>query len=107
MDDFLEKEGTLVPANEEELLQGMEFNPLSAQGYQEKPEEAKPDEFGVLTDEGLTRAINPSPGQSLVDACQLSPEEAEKIKPGDSEGIPGRVFLYPRRIPDRNRAPSR
>ena len=79
MDDFLEKEGTLVPANEEELLQGMEFNPLSAQGYQEKPEEAKPDEFGVLTDEGLTRAINPSPGQSLVDACQLSPEEAEKI----------------------------
>ena len=79
MDDFLERGGVSVPATEEDLLQGMEFNPLSAQGYEEKPEEPKPDEFGVLTDEGLNRAINPSPGQSLVDACQLSSEEAEKI----------------------------
>jgi hypothetical protein len=79
MDDFLEGGGVSVPVTEEELLQGMEFNPLSAQGYQDASEEPKPDEFGVLTDEGLNRAINPSPGQSLVDACQLSGEEAEKI----------------------------
>jgi HEAT repeat protein len=79
MDDFLERGGVSVPVTEEELLQGMEFNPLSAQGYQDDSEEPKPDEFGVLTDEGLNRAINPSPGQSLVDACQLSGEEAEKI----------------------------
>jgi hypothetical protein len=79
MDDFLERGGVSVPATEEDLLQGMEFNPLSAQGYEEKPGEPKPDEFGVLTDEGLNQAINPSPGQSLVDACQLTGEEAEKI----------------------------
>jgi hypothetical protein len=79
MDDFLERGGTLVPATEEDLLQGMEFNPLSDQGYQEKPEEMKADGFGVLTDEGLKGAINPSPGQSLVDACQLTGEEAEQI----------------------------
>ena len=79
MDDFLERGGVSVPATEEDLLQGMEFNPLSVQSHQEKPEESKPDEFGVLTDEGLNRAINPSPGQSLVDACQLTNEEAEKI----------------------------
>ena len=33
----------------------------------------------VLVREGLQQAINPAPGQSLVQACQLTPEEREVI----------------------------
>jgi hypothetical protein len=35
--------------------------------------------FGVLTDENLKRALNPLPGQSLVDACQPTPIELERM----------------------------
>ncbi len=39
----------------------------------------KPEGLEVITDEGLKQALNPLPGQSLVQACQLTPEEIDKI----------------------------
>ncbi len=68
VDEFIE--GTLVPATEEDLVKGSEFIPV------EEEEQAKAASLPV---EGLERAFNPAPGQSLVEACQLAPEESEAI----------------------------
>ena len=79
IDEFLEKGSIFVPATEQDLLEGMEFKPTEATGLQESEGEDQAQDFGVLTDENLKRALNPSPGQSLVDACQLTPNELERI----------------------------
>jgi len=80
MDEFLEKGSTFVPATEQDLLEGMEFKPTEAAGaLQENKEEDQAEVFGILTDENLKRALNPLPGQSLVDACQLAPDELKRI----------------------------
>jgi hypothetical protein len=69
VDEFIE--GTLVPATEEDLIKGSEFIPV-----EEEEEQAKGASLPV---EGLKQAFNPAPGQSLVEACQLTPEESEAI----------------------------
>ncbi|MCJ7642665.1 MAG: HEAT repeat domain-containing protein [Desulfobacterales bacterium] len=79
IDEFLEKSGTFVPATEEDLMNGMELKGTEADGYQESTDPAQAEGFNILTDDNLKKAINPSPGQSLVDACQLAAEEVEKI----------------------------
>jgi hypothetical protein len=79
IDEFLEKSGTFVPATEEDLMNGMELKGTEADGYQESTDTAQAEGFNILTDDNLKKAINPSPGQSLVDACQLAAEEVEKI----------------------------
>jgi len=79
IDEFLEKSGTFVPATEEDLMNGMELKGTKADGYQESTDPAQAEGFNILTDDNLKKAINPSPGQSLVDACQLAAEEVEKI----------------------------
>jgi hypothetical protein len=68
VDEFIE--GTLVPATEEDLIKGSEFIPV------EEEEQAKGASLPV---EGLKQAFNPAPGQSLVEACQLTPEESGEI----------------------------
>jgi len=79
MDEFLEKSGTFVPATEEDLMNGMELKGTEGDGYQESTDPTQAEGFNILTDENLKKAINPSPGQSVVDACQLAADEVEKI----------------------------
>ena len=77
VDEFLDKGAISVPTTEQDLLSRLEFKPDA--GQQAEAEEPKPDPFQVLTDEGLRQALNPSPGQTVVQACQLNPDEAEMI----------------------------
>ena len=77
VDEFLEGESHFVPATEEDFIQHLEFK-----GYGEgSPEEMAPqsEEPPFLALEGLKQALNPSPGQSLVEACMLSPDEIEEV----------------------------
>jgi len=57
----------------------MEFKPTEAATPQESEGRDQAQGFGVITDESLKRALNPLPGQSLVDACQLTPNELKRI----------------------------
>jgi hypothetical protein len=74
VDEFLEG-GTFVPATEEDLVKGSEYKGALEEGPQEKADESP----SLPVPEGLERALNPAPGQSLVQACALSPEEREAI----------------------------
>jgi len=79
VDDFLDKGSASVPANEQDLLKKLEYRSPGEEGFQGVTDEAKSDGSQVLTDDTLRQALNPSPGQSVVQACQLSPEEVEQI----------------------------
>jgi hypothetical protein len=70
VDEFIE--GTLVPATEEDLIKGSEY-------IQEEVDEGQAESSSLPVREGMERAINLAPGQSLVQACQLTPEEVEAI----------------------------
>ncbi|OGP91253.1 MAG: hypothetical protein A2157_19855 [Deltaproteobacteria bacterium RBG_16_47_11] len=77
VDEFLEGESHFVPATEEDFIQRLEFK-----GYGEgSPEEMAPEkeEPSFVALEGLKQALNPSPGQSLVEACMLTPDEIEEV----------------------------
>jgi hypothetical protein len=79
IDEFLEKGGMFVPATEEDLMLGMGQRELETHDHHEMAE--GPEASGLLlgTGEDLKQALNASPGQSLVDACALSPVEIDKI----------------------------
>jgi hypothetical protein len=79
MDEFLEHGTILVPATEEDLLKGMELKGDAPEGSPEGAGAEEPEGFNILTDDNLKKALNPLPGQSLLDACQLTPEEIEQI----------------------------
>jgi len=79
VDEFLEGGATLVPATEEDLIKGSEYTGSWEEGSQEKEDGEQPQGVPVATREGMQQAINPAPGQSLVQACQLTPEEREVI----------------------------
>ena len=79
VDEFLEGGATLVPATEEDLIKGSEYKGSWEEGLQEKVDEGQKESPSVPVREGLQQAINPAPGQSLVQACQLTPEEREVI----------------------------
>jgi HEAT repeat protein len=79
VDEFLEGGATLVPATEEDLIKGTEYKGSLEEGPQERVDEGQAESLTVPGGEGLERAINPAPGQSLVQACQLTPEEREVI----------------------------
>ncbi len=76
VDEFLEGGATFVPATEEDLIKGSE---IWAEGDQEEAEAEKAESSVVPAREGLEQVINPVAGQSLVQACQLTPEEHEVI----------------------------
>lgn len=79
IEEFLEKGSVAVPASEKELQDGLEFKGTETEWLFGPPEEPKPEGLEVITDEGLKEALSPLPGQSLVQACQLTPEEIDKI----------------------------
>ncbi len=78
VDEFLEGSGIYVPSTEEDLIKRSEFK-----GHAEDriPETLDHKQGGLPESEsGLEQAINPSPGQSLVEACQLTSEESDLIE---------------------------
>jgi hypothetical protein len=79
VDEFIEGGATLVPATEEDLIKGSEYKGSWDEGLQEKADEAQTESSSIPVREGLERVINPAQGQSLVQACQLTPEESEAI----------------------------
>ncbi len=79
VDEFLDGSATLVPATEEDLIKGSEYRGTLEEGPQEKVDEGPTESSSIPVQEGLQQAINPAPGQSLVQACQLTPEEWEAI----------------------------
>jgi len=79
VDEFLEGGANLVPATEEDLIKGSEYKGSFEEGPPEKVEEGEAESAQPPVTEGLRQVINLTPGQSLVQACQLSPEESEVI----------------------------
>ncbi len=79
VDEFLEGSGIFVPATEEDLIKRSEYKGSGEEWLQEKTDERQPESPRASETEGLEHAINPAPGQSLVQACQLTPDEREAI----------------------------
>jgi len=79
VDEFLEEGSSLVPATEEDLLRGLEYRGSGEEGYKEMGAPGGAGGSHVLAADGLKEVMNLSPGQSLVQACQLNPVELEKI----------------------------
>ena len=79
LDEFLEEGAGFVPATEEDLLKGLEYRGSGEEGLKGSEEKEETGESHVLVAEGLKEVLNLTPGQSLVQACQLNPVELEKI----------------------------
>jgi len=79
VDEFLEGSGIYVPATEEDLIKRSEYKGSWEEWTQERTDEGQAESSHAPVAEGLEQAINPAPGQSLVQACQLTPEEREAI----------------------------
>ncbi|MGZ3614361.1 MAG: HEAT repeat domain-containing protein [Thermodesulfobacteriota bacterium] len=80
VDEFLEGSGIYVPATEEDLIKRSEYSGHGDEGPQERPDQKQGASPHVSEAVGLEQAINPSPGQSLVEACALTFEESELIE---------------------------
>jgi hypothetical protein len=79
VDEFLEGSGIFVPATEEDLIKRSEYKGFQEEWLQEKADEKQAESSHAPGTEGLEQVINPAPGQSLVQACQLTPHEKEAI----------------------------
>ena len=79
VDEFLDGSNTFVPATEEDLIKGSEYTGALEEESQEEADKEQAESSQVPIREGLQQVINPAPGQSLVQACQLTPEESEVI----------------------------
>jgi hypothetical protein len=79
VDEFLEGRSILVPAREEDLKSGLEYKGSWEEEFHERADEGGTEGSHMLAVEDLKHAINPSPGQSLVQACQLNLDEMEAI----------------------------
>jgi HEAT repeat protein len=79
VDEFLEGGSQFVPATEEDFVQRLEFKGFGKDGADEIASEREREEAFPLVVGGLKQVLNPSPGQSLVEACLLSPDEIEEI----------------------------
>ena len=80
VDEFLEGSGIFVPATEEDLIKRSEYRGSWEEWLQEKADEEQAESSHAPVPEGLEQVINPAPGQSLVQACQLTPDEREAIQ---------------------------
>jgi hypothetical protein len=80
VDEFLEEGASLVPATIEDLSKGLEYNVLGQEGLGEKAKEEEAEEVHALEAEGLKQALNLSSDQSLVQACQLTPDEIAEVR---------------------------
>jgi len=82
-DEFLEEGIGFVPATIEDLGKGLEYKGFGEEGLEGKAkEEAKEaeEEAHELVTGGLRQALNLSPDQSLVLACQPTPDEMGEIE---------------------------
>ena len=94
IDEFLESGSVLVPATGEDLAQRPEYRGFSNEWFHEMSGESEMKDSPVLVTEGIKQVINPSPGQSLAQACQLTPEEIEEIdREAQSERKPGYLYI--------------
>jgi HEAT repeat protein len=94
VDEFLEGSGIFVPASEEDLIKGSEYKGSWEEWSQEKADEGQVESSHVPVAEGLEQAINPAPGQSLVQACQLTPDEREAIhREAQQEQQPDYIYV--------------
>ncbi|MGB9627854.1 MAG: HEAT repeat domain-containing protein [Thermodesulfobacteriota bacterium] len=94
VDDFLGGSGIFVPATWEDLVKGSEYKGFPDGGLGEGifEKEIKQD----LNEEGggLRQLLNPSFGQSLAQACQLTQEEMESLrKEVEQEQEPEYLFV--------------
>ncbi len=91
VDEFMEGSATLVPATEEDLIKGLEYKGSLEEA---KVSEGQAEPPPLPIQEGVERAINPAPGQSLVQACQLTSEEKETIdREARQEEQPDYIFI--------------
>jgi hypothetical protein len=79
IDDFLEGSNRVIPETEEDLAKGLEYRGSSEEWFEEDEDESEAKGSTTIVVESLSAALNPSPGQSLVQACQLTPDEIEEI----------------------------
>ena len=80
IDEFLEEGINFVPATMEDLSSGLEYKRLEGERFEEKAKEEETEEAHALAAAGLKQALNLSPDQALIQACQLTPDEMTEIK---------------------------
>src|SRR4030043_249330 len=94
VDEFLESGSHFVPATEEDFIERLEFKGYGKEAADEIAPEREKEEPRALIVEGLKQVLNPSPGQSLVQACQLTPDEIEEIsREIEQEHHPDYIYL--------------
>jgi hypothetical protein len=94
VDEFLEEGSHFIPATEEDFIKRLEFKSSWKEGGDDLTPENEKEETPSLAVEGLKQALNPSPGQSLVGACQLTPVEIEEInREIEQEHQPEYIYL--------------
>jgi hypothetical protein len=94
VDEFLESGSHFVPATEEDFIERLEFKGYGKEAADEIAPEREREEASLLVVEGLKQVLNPSPGQSLVQACQLTPDEIEEItREIEQEHQPDYIYL--------------
>jgi len=94
VDEFLEGSGIFVPATQADLIKRSEYKGSWEEWSQERSEEGQTQSPHASEPEGLEQAINPAPGQSLVQACQLTPDEKEEVqREAQQEQQPEYIFI--------------
>lgn len=79
VDDFLEGESQWVPLTEEEFSGRVELRIFGGIGSEDLTTPEGKEEAPHFEIEGLRPLLNPKPGQSLVQACELTPFELKEI----------------------------
>ena len=94
VDEFLEGSGVLIPATEEDLMKKMEYRGQWDESWTGKADPPETDRSSTLAVEGLKQALPLAPGQSLVQACQLLPDEQREIdRIAQQEQRPEYIFI--------------
>jgi len=79
VDDFLEWGGDFVPATEEDLMKGVEYGYFQEELFSDRVDEVEAETSHGEMAKGLREALGVSSSESLVQACQLTPEEMMEI----------------------------
>ena len=94
IDEFLETGTVLVPASGEDLVRRPEYHGLPKGWFPETAPEKEGKDSPILLVQGVRQVINPLPGQSLAQACQLTLEEREEInREAEMEQTPEYLFI--------------
>ena len=94
IDEFLETGTVLVPASGEDLVRRPEYHGLPKGWFPETVPDTEAKDSPILLVQGVRQVINPLPGQSLAQACQLTLEEREEInREAELEQRPEYLFI--------------